>query len=145
MADHYPKQQVGVADGTKTPADRADGREVNAKRRSILASKVTGTAWASGDRVFLGKKPQGYKLTDVKVCASASLGTSTLDVGDADTANKYVAGATMTTADVPTSIGPKASTLAADPGAAEDLWLTIGVAAIVAGTELTVNLEFTGL
>lgn len=145
MANHYPKQQVGVADGTKTPADRADGREVNAKRRSILASKVTGTAWASGDKVYLGKKPQGYKLTDVKLCASASLATSTIDIGDADTVDKYVDGATLTTPNVPTSIGPKASTLAADPGDTEELWATIGVATIAAGTELTFNLEFTGL
>lgn len=145
MATHYPKQQVGVADGTQIPAARADGREVNAKRRSILASKVTGTAWANGDTIFLGKKPQGYKLTKVTLTTDTSLATSTIDIGDDTTADKYVAGATLTTADVPTAIGPKATTLAADPAGEEDLFATVGVADIAAGTELTFDLEFTGL
>ena len=134
-----------MADGTKIPADRPDGREVNAKRRSILASKVTGTTWASGDRVYLGKKPNGYKLTAVKLCTGTSLGTATIDIGDATTADKYVDGATLTATNVPTMIGPKATTLAADPGGEEELWATVGVASIASGTELTFDLEFTGL
>ncbi|GGD73921.1 hypothetical protein [Croceicoccus mobilis] len=145
MATHYAKQQTGVADGTVIPPNKADGREVNAKRRSILASKVTGTAWASGDKVFLGKKPAGYKVTAIKLCTGTSLGTSTVSIGTADTADKYVATKTLTATDVPTMLGPKASTLDDTPGDEEDLYATVGTASIAAGTELTFDIECTGL
>ncbi|MED5545629.1 MAG: hypothetical protein VYD90_10285 [Pseudomonadota bacterium] len=145
MADHYVAQQVGVADGTEFPAQRADARQVGAHRRTILASKVPGTAWASGDRVYLGKKRVGETIVGIRLCTGTSLGTSTVDVGNGSTADKYVDGATLTATNVPTAIGPKASTLD-DGGAAadEEIWSTIGVAAIAAATVLTFEIELCG-
>ncbi|PNU05810.1 hypothetical protein [Novosphingobium guangzhouense] len=145
MAKHYVKQQRGVSDGTEIPAKKADGREVNAEKRVILASKVTGTAWASGDTVVLGKKPVGCKVTAVRLTTGTSLGTSTVSIGTAAAPAKYVNAATLTATNVPTVLGPLASTLDDDPGAEEELIATIGVAAIVAGTELTFEIEHCGI
>jgi len=146
MADHYVKQQVGVADGTKSPPDRADGREVHAHVRKTLGSKVPGTAWASGDRIYLGTMAPGRKLTSIKLCTDTSLGTATIDIGDGTTADKFVDGATLTATNTPTELPIKASTLDDDPSEGETvLWATVGVAAIAAGTLLTFQIETVGI
>lgn len=143
MARHYAKQQVGVLDGTKIPADKADGREVGAKKSVIIASKVTGVTWASGDDVVLGKLASGEKLIDVKVCTGTSFGSSTIAIGIAGNTGKYVAARTFTTpTDAPTSIGPKASTLDDLPLEEEETILcTVATADIASGTVATFLLE----
>lgn len=145
MADRYPLQQQGVIDGTKVPADKADGRQVNATKFSILASKPAGTAWANGDVVHLGRKPAGQKIVAIRCTTGTSFGTSTLSVGVAGTAAKYVSAGTLTAPNVPTNLGPLASTLDDDPGAAEDLILTIGTADIAAATVATFEIEMVGI
>ncbi|WP_404480038.1 hypothetical protein [Novosphingobium sp. BL-52-GroH] len=145
MADLYPKQLVGVIDGTKVPPGKADGREIGAHKRSMLLSKVPGTTWNIGDVVRLGKKPKGQKITSITVTTDTSLGTSTLSVGIAGDTSKYVAAKTATTTDVPNALGPKASTLDDDPGAEEEMLMTIGVAAIASATLLTVKIELCGV
>ena len=145
MAIHYVKQQVGVADGTVSPPLMADAREVNAEKKSILASKVTGTAWAAADTVYLGKKPEGYKVTRIVLTTDTSLGSATLDIGTADNGDKYVDGVGLTATNVPTALGPLASTLDDDPGAEEELWATVNTATIASGTVLTFEIEMVGL
>ncbi|WP_374414285.1 hypothetical protein [Novosphingobium colocasiae] len=146
MTTRYAKQQVGVADGTAIPVKKADGREVNAKRSAILASKVTGVGWASGDVIFLGTKKAGDKVVDVKLTTGTSLGSSTVSVGTLAVPDKYAATKTLTTVDTPTSLGPPASTLDADaPIAEEDLYATIGSATIASGTRLTFEICLVGL
>ena len=146
MADIYAIQQKGVADGTKTPPEKADGRVVGANKRSTFASKATDQALATGDRLFLGFKPAGCNLVGVKATASASLGTTTIDIGDADTADRFVDGKTLTAVDTPTVLGPKASTLDDTPSdAQEPIWATILTANVGAAVALTFELEFAGV
>lgn len=146
MADVYALQQQGVADGTAIPADRSDGRQVGAARIVTVASKPVGTALVVNDRLYLGKRPTGCKLTDVKLVSDTSFSTTTIDIGDGTTADKYVDGATMTAVNVPTSIGPKASTVDDDPSDDdEDLWATILTANVGAAVVASFILEFTGV
>lgn len=154
MAVKYAIQQQGVADGTAIPANKADARQVNAARTTLLASKEAGVAWANGDTVYLGRKPAGMKIVDVKGNTGTSFGTSTLSIGigddpragsTIDDATKYVNAKTLTATDTPTSIGPKASTADDAPGDEEHLWLTIGVADIVAATVATLAIEMCGV
>ena len=144
MATRTPKQLVGVTDGTEIPAQLADGREVGADVRKSILSKVTGTAWASGDTVTLGQKPSGHKITSIKLVTDTSLGTATIDVGTAATPNKYVDGATLTATDELTELHVPAAEMAADPGDEEDLIATVGVTSIAAGTELSFIIETVG-
>ncbi len=144
MPVQTPKQLVGVTDGTQIPAKQADGREIGAFTRTSIFSKVPGTAWAIGDTVPLGKKPAGHKVTSIKLCTDTSLGTSTVGVGIAGAVNKYVTAATLTVTNRATEIGLNATAMDDDPNAEEDLFATIGVAAIASDTNLTFIVETTG-
>lgn len=145
MTSIYPMQFVGVADGT-VPQAMADGRQVGAHVREVLAVKdVTAAQWAVGDLVYLGKKRAGETLVGVTINADTTLGTTTLSVGPLATPAKYVNAKTNTAIDTPTGLGPKASTLVGAPATAnEDIWMTIGVAAIPAAVNLSVILRFLG-
>ena len=155
MATKFAVQQQGVADGSAVPADKADGRQVNANKTVIIASKPTDEAWNSGDAIYLGKKGGGTKIIGVSVIAGASLGTSTIDIGEGgdptdggavDTVDSIVDGATVTTADRVVSIGPKASIADDEPSDEETgLWATIGVANIAAATTCTILIELAGI
>lgn len=142
MAQYYAAQTVGVLDGTKIPAERSNGQMVGAKKSVTLATKVTGTAWNAADTIVLGALAPGEMLVGVRLTTGASLGTSTVQVGSVATPAKYTGAMTLTVVDVPTVLGPKAAALAAGPlTAPETIIATIGVAAIVAGTVLTFELE----
>ena len=147
MADYYSQQMTGVADGTKIPANKADAGQVGAKKSSITASKPLGQALAAGDRLYLGRVRAGNRIVQILLTTDTSLGTSTIAIGSAASAAKYVAATTFTTpTDRPTAIGPKASTL--DDGALtadEDLWLTVAVATIVGTTIMSVEVEITSV
>lgn len=144
MTVRTPKQLVGVTDGTLVPPRQADGREVGAFVRRSVFSKVTGTEWAVGNTIPLGKKPAGHKVTSVRLVTGTSLGTSTIDVGIAGSAKKYVDAATLTTTNRVTEIGVAATAMDADPPGEEDLIATVGVAAIAAATRLTFIIETVG-
>jgi hypothetical protein len=144
MAVRYPKQLVGVTDGTLIPAKPGDGRQIGAFSRTSIFSKVTGTEWAIGDTIPLGIKPAGHTVTSIKLCTGTSLGSATIDVGITGAVDKYVDGATLTVVNRATEIGVIAATLDDDPGAEEELFATVGVAAIVAGTVLSFIVETTG-
>lgn len=144
MTDTYALQQVGVVDGTVNPPVKADGRQVNARNRIHICSKHA-VDLAAGDRMFLCRKPAGQKITNIRVCTDTSFGSSTIAIGVTGTSGKYVAARTFTTpTDAPTSIGPKASTLDDDPGAEEDIWLTVAAATLAGTTLATFIIEMAG-
>lgn len=146
MADIFPIQQKGVADGTAIPADRADGRQVGAPVLRTFASKATDEALAAGDRFYLGKKPCGCKVSNVLVTTAVSMGAATFDIGTDADPDKYVDGKGVTTTDVPVSVGPIASTLDDAPSDdEEDLWATVAGATIATATALTIQVEFVGI
>lgn len=145
MADFYASQQIGVADGT-SPPKRADGRQVGAKKRSTLASKPTGVAYAAADRMFLGYLQPNEKIVQVRLATDTTLGTTTVSIGDGTTANRWVDAKTLTTVDVPTILGPKASTIAATPPAARlPIWATFAVGGVASGVNMTFEVEFAGI
>lgn len=145
MAVQYPKQLVGVTDGTLIPAKLADGKEVGASVRRSLFSKVAGTTWAVNDTVPLGTKPAGHKVVGVWLVTDTTLGTTTIDVGITGDVDKYVDGATLTTPNRVTQIGVNADVMDDDPGAEEDLFATILTANIAAGTLLTFIVDTLGV
>lgn len=145
MAKVYAAAFIGVVDKTKTPPDRADGRLVGASIRKTVAAKPAGVALASGDLFYIGRKRPGETIRAISVIASASLATSTLSIGTEALPSKYAAARTMTVVDTPTFIGPNATTADDVPSDDyEDIWATVGVAAIAAGTSLTIELEIAG-
>lgn len=144
MPVQYPKQLVGVSDGSQIPAKPADGRQIGAFTRSSIFSKVPGTTWVVGDTVPLGIKPAGHTVTSIKLCTGTSLGTTTIDVGIASDVDKYVDGATLTTVNRVTEIGVMAAAMDDDPGAEEELFATILTTDVASATVLTFIVETTG-
>jgi len=142
MADYYLDSFVGVADGTKFPPDRADGRKVGAKQSSIFGAKVAAQALANGDRLFLGRLRAGDILRNIIVISDTTLGTTTLSIGPAGTPAKYANARTMTVVDTPTSIGPRGTAAVLAPLTVdEDIWATLGVGGIAGGINLSIELE----
>jgi hypothetical protein len=156
MATKYALQQKGVADGTKIPPDKSDARQVLGHKLSLIASKDAAAveAWNSGDVIYLGRKPAGFKITSIKVTTDTSFATSTLSVGVGGdpraggavvTAAKYANAKTVTAVDTPTIIGPLASQMVAAVPDEEHLWLTIGVANIAAAVVASLEIEMSGV
>ena len=140
MADFYASEFIGVIDNTQIPDDRADGRVVGYRPRGTRASKPVGQALAVGDRLYIGRKRQGETVGMIFANAGLTLGTTTLSVGPTGTAGKYVNAKTLAIVDVPTPIGPDCGSSENDPdNPYEDLWLTIGVAPIAAGTNFVID------
>ena len=143
MADYYALEFVGGPDGTQKPAKKLDGRLVGAKKRHTRAVKPA-TILAIGDRLYLGRLPQGGLLTLVTGNSDTSLGTTTLSIGTTANPTKYVNAKTMTVVDLPTALGPRAAAAVLQPVTAdEDIWMTIGVAAIPAVVVASIRWEYT--
>ncbi|WP_287459195.1 hypothetical protein [Sphingomonas sp.] len=143
MADYYALEFVGGPDGTQQPPKKLDGRVVGAKKRRTRASKPA-TIPNVGDRMAPGKLPQGAVLQSIIGNVDTSLGTATLSVGTTANPTKYVNAKTLTATDTPTSLGPKASAAVLAPATVdEDLWLTVGVAAIPANVVAAFFTEYT--
>lgn len=143
MATWYAKQQVGVADGTKIPPNKASGSEVGAKVSVHVASKNAGEVWANGDVIYLGKLRKGEHLRRVWLNSDTSFGTTTVSIGTLAVPAKYVSAKTMTVVDTPTMLGPKAST--ADDGpltADEDIYATLAVGGVAGVVLASFELEF---
>ncbi len=147
MADFYAKAFVGVADGTKIPPDRADGRVVGAKRSTIVAAKVAGQALAIGDRLYLGKLRAGELVREIRINTDTSLGTTTVAIGTPGTPAKYRAAAVYTTPlNVPTPIGPVAAIAISDPLTAdEDIWATLGVGGIAGAVVMAIEIDIVSI
>lgn len=149
MADRFPKQLVGVIDGTLFPPAMADGREILAASSTSVLTKVTGTGsvqWAVNDVIRLGKKPANSKITSIKLCVGATINTSTFDIGTPDDPDKYVdAVGDGDVINIPREIGPRAAALAEDVGEEEELIATVNTANIAAGTALTFIIEMVGM
>lgn len=141
MADFYLDSFVGVADATKVPADRADGRKVGAKRSGIFGAKPAGVAYANGDRIFLGRVRAGESIRDILGITDTTLGTTTISIGTTATPAKYVNAKTLTAVDTPTSLGPRGTAAVLPPLTAdEDIWATLGVGGIAGGINLSLEL-----
>lgn len=143
MADYYALEYVGGPDGTKNPPLKLDGRLVGAKKRRNRAVKPT-TILAIGDRLYIGKNPSGGSVRSIIGNTDTSLGTTTLSIGTTAAPTKYVNAKTLTAVDVPTGLGPRAAAHILQPATVdEDLWLTIGVAAIPAAVVAVFETEYT--
>jgi hypothetical protein len=143
MADYYGREFVGAADGSQNPPKKLDVRMVGGKKRRVRSTKPA-VALAIGDRLYLGKLPQGASLHSISGITDTSFATTTISIGTTTIPAKYVAAKTLTATDAPTPLGPKASAFVLDPNTVdEDLWATFGVADIGAGVIAGFDIEYT--
>ena len=113
----------------------------------VLASQVAGTT------IGIARLPLGAMITDIQVITDTSLGTTTISVGDSNSAAIYAAAATYTTINVPVYVGlaatlgvPIASGYDCLTGVAsksyEDLVVVTAVATAPASGNLRLNIKY---
>lgn len=143
MADFYGSTFSAAKTGTP-PRAFPDGARAAAKQRATIESINVGTSPPQvGDRIYVGKLPEGAVYQGYRLTANQSLGTSQLALGTTAVPNKYRAAATFTVVDTPTLFGTAATKSQGPLAAGEDLWLTVSVAAIPNNTNLVIELLFT--
>lgn len=143
MADLYALEFVGGPDGTAFPPRKLDGRVVGAKTRRTRAVKPA-IILNVGDRLYLGKLPQDGLVQHIAGNTDTALGAATLSIGTTAQPAKYVNAATLTATNAPVALGPRAAAAVLAPAAAdEDLWLTVGGAAIPAAVVALFTWEYT--
>lgn len=140
MARTYANEVAGL--GT-SPTTKQDGGIQGGRLRRFRAS-FTMAAQASGDDILLAKVPAGYRFAFGIINASATMGASaTVAIGIAGNTGKYRAAATFTAA-APTLFGVSTATDDDALAAAEDVLLTIAVAALPGSGTAVVDLYFSG-
>jgi zona occludens toxin (predicted ATPase) len=132
MAQGYSAETVGVLDGTKTPAAKSDGRLMNAKVRTFMATfdlSQTTVKGAQNDTNVCFVIPKGHKVLFGYLLSSVTMGgTATIAVGNGTTAGKYRAAAIHTTADAPQLFMLSAAEQTAPLTADETVLITIAAA-----------------
>ena len=138
MATTYANEVAGL--GT-SPTTKQDGGIQGGRLRRFRAS-FTMAAQASGDTIVLAKVPAGYRFAFGIINASATMGASaTVAIGIAGATGKYRTAAVFTAA-VPTLFGNSAATDDDALTAAEDVLLTIAVAALPGSGTAVVDLYY---
>jgi len=138
MATTYANEVAGL--GT-SPTTKQDGGIQGGRLRRFRAS-FTMAAQASGDNIVLAKVPAGYRFAFGIINASATMGASaTVAIGIAGNTGKYRAAAVFTAA-APTLFGVSTATDDDALTAAEDVLLTIAVAALPGAGTAVVDLYF---
>jgi hypothetical protein len=121
-------------------------------KERVFVETVVLAGQANGDKIAVGRIPKGAAPVGFSLITDTSLGTSTLSIGDQNSAALFAAATTLTATNTPTSLGKQASlgvpiATAYDQngvqGAVEDILLTVGVAALPNGGNLTVITRYT--
>ena len=140
MAQTYSTQLAGIDSVPAVKASATDGYHARLKR---FRATVNLAAQASGDTIVLADVPAGFAFAYGVITASTSLGTSTLAVGPASSANKYRGVTTFTAVDTPTMFGMTPAVGGAVSTASERVLATIGTAALPASGLLVIDMYFT--
>lgn len=132
MAKGYPAELVGVIDGSKVPAIKADGRVYGARLRAYQATfdmAAAAVKKANGDSNVICQVPENEKVIAIVGLASVTMGASaTIAIGNATTPAKYRAAAVFTTANAPQLMMLSSAGDDAPLAAEEEIIFTIGVA-----------------
>ena len=123
-------------------------------RERVFVAHITLASQTSGSFIGIARLPVGAMITGVTYITDTSLGSSTIALGDVNTAALYAAAQTLTTTQTPTRVGLAAThgqpittgydctTGAVSKANIEDVGLTIAVANFPASGNLVVIIEY---
>jgi hypothetical protein len=112
-------------------------------RTKVVRNTINLAAQPSGENIYLGKRPVGSRFLYGMLTTSVTLGgTATVAVGTLAANGKYRAAATFTAVDTPTPFGVTTALAAGPLSAEEDMYLTVGAAALPASGTLIVDIYF---
>lgn len=129
MADFYPNEQGGAASPAR-PINKPSQSDLDVIERTYaLATQATSDVLRG---IIL---PKGFKPQLLGLFPSATLGSSTLAIGNAGTAGKYRAAATLTATSLAPVVMAGDAALAAD----EEVLIAIAAASLPASGTLCVR------
>lgn len=124
-------------------------------RDRVFVGQIALAAQAAGTVIGIARLPIGAIITDIRAVTDTSLGTATIEIGDAGNANsaKYAAAQTLTAVGAPVLLGNPATmgvpiTAGFDGPSGlpsqsyEDVTLTVGTAALPGAGNLTVIVKY---
>lgn len=114
---------------------------VNGVVRSSV-EQITYASQASGDKIGVGRFPKGSIPLGIEINTGTSTSSATLAFGTLSSSAKYAAASAYTTTDTPTRLG-KAAALNVALTSDDDVYATIGTAALPSSGTLNVTLYFT--
>lgn len=135
MAQTYSTEMSGQS---SVPTTMANGGVVGGRLRRFRAT-VTLASQADGDTIVLTKLPAGYAFAYGIINASATLGSSTIAIGNSSSAGKYRAAAAFTAA-APTLFGVVGAVDDAALTAEETVIATVGAAALPSSGTMVVDI-----
>lgn len=133
MTVYLSNELANTTTGLSTSAPvgyRPKASDIGARVRSFRAT-VTLASQTTSDTIQLFTLPAGATFIKGWLNVSATLGSSTIAIGNSTTAGKYRAAATATTADSPLDFGVTAAIANASPATVEE-----NVIATIAGATL---------
>jgi hypothetical protein len=147
MPQYLSNELAGTTTGTTQSSAVASGyrpaASVYGARLKRLRATVALASQATTDTLLLGVLPAGATFAYGVLNTTASLGSSTLAIGNAGTAGKYRAAGTFTSTDTPTFFGTAAQAGLASPLTAEEAVIgTIASAALPSSGTLVVDLFY---
>lgn len=141
MAQYLSNELANTTIGTTTSIPvgyKPKASDFGARVRSFRAS-VTLASQTTSDTILLFTLPAGATFIKGWLNVSATLGSSTIAIGNSGSTGKYRAAATATTADSPLDFGVTAAVANASPATAEEnVIATIAAATLPSSGTMTV-------
>lgn len=142
MAQYLSNELAGTTVGTTTAA--AVGYRPAASRIGgrckIFSATVALASQTTSDTIKLFTLPVGATFVKGWVNISATLGSSTIAIGNSGSTGKYRAAATATSTDTPLDFGVTAAVAGAVSTAEEDVIITIATANLPSSGTMTVTM-----
>ena len=162
MAIRYSTQMAGLVANAGGAIQSIPPVTVNGGRKRSIVATVPLAAAAIGTTIMIARLPLFCTVTGFTVLNSVSLGSSTIEIGDANTPALFAAAATYTAVDTPTEVGLTSAlgtiittgydatsgnqVTYASPGEGgglyEDVILTVGAAALPGAGQMVVLVEY---
>lgn len=142
MAQYLSNELAGTSTGTTTAAAagyKPAATRIGARTKAFAAT-VTLASQTTSDTIKLFTLPTGATFIKGWVNISATLGSSTIAIGNSGSTGKYRAAATATSTDTPLDFGVTAAVAASPLSAEEDVIITIATANLPSSGTLAVTI-----
>lgn len=141
MAQYLSNELANTTTGLSTtvPAGYKPAATRIGARTKTFSATVTLASQTTSDTIKLFTLPVGVTFLKGWINTSATLGASTVAIGNAGSTGKYRAAATATSTDTPLDFGVTAAVAGAPSTAEEDVIITIATANLPSSGTMTVT------
>lgn len=137
MATFYSAE---LASFYSTPVVKPSAANAVGGRMRRYTATVTLAAQTTSDTIVVAQLPTGFDFAYGVLTSSVSLGSSTVAIGISGSTGLYRAAGSFTAVDTPTLFGPAAQVKTTPITAEQQVFITIGAAALPASGTLVVDL-----